>query len=94
MNNTLRNVLIGLAIFVVGATLFYGGMYFARSRTTSFNWGYGPGMMGGYTNPNYDQTPYGYGPGWSGGGGMMGGGRHDGWIWLWRVGERSTDQHG
>ena len=55
MNNTLRTVLIVLAIFVVGATLFAGGMYFARTRTNSFNWGYGPGMMGGYANPNYDQ---------------------------------------
>jgi hypothetical protein len=81
MNNTVRTILIVALVVVLGAGLFYGGMYFASTR-----YGYAPyGMMGGYgsggmmgnygyNNPN--NSSYGYGPGMMGGmmnGGMMGG---------------------
>ncbi len=56
MNNTLRTILIASAVFVLGITLFLGGMFFSRMMTWN---NYGPGwMMGGYA-PEYDQ---GYGP--------------------------------
>ena len=78
MNNTLRTILIVVLVVVLGAGLFYGGMYFAGRRYGSYgmmNRGFGPsGMMGnyGYSDPN--SGGYGYGPGGMMGGGMMGNG--------------------
>lgn len=82
MNNTLRTTLIVLLVLVLGAGLFYSGMYFASTRYGYAQYGmmsgYGPsGMMGnyGYNNPN--NNAYGYSSGMMGGmmngGGMMGG---------------------
>jgi hypothetical protein len=78
MNNTLRTGLIVFLVLVLGAGLFYGGMYYASTRYGSYgmmNRGFGPGgMMGnyGYSDPN--SGGYGYGPGGMMGGGMMGNG--------------------
>src|SRR6266508_842574 len=78
MNKTLRTVLIVSLVLVLGAGLFYGGMYFASTRYRSYgmtNRGFGPGgMMGnyGYSDPN--SGGYGYGPEGMMGGGMMGSG--------------------
>ncbi len=76
MNNTLRTGLIVALVIVLGAGLFYGGMYFANTRYGSYgmmNRGSGPGGMTGnygYIDPNSG----GYGPGGMMGGGMMGNG--------------------
>lgn len=72
MNKTLRNTLIVIAVIVVGAALFYGGMIYSRMNTWYGGYGMmGPGtMMGdGYApyQSNNGQQGY-YGPG-----GMMGG---------------------
>jgi len=77
MDKTLRNILIVLAIIVVGASLFYGGMLF--NRMSAWYGGYGPGgMMMGDRYGRYQNDPQGfYGPGGmmgSGGYGMMDGG--------------------
>jgi hypothetical protein len=76
MNNTLRTILIVALLVVLGAGLFYGGMYFASRRYGSYgmmNRGLGPSsMMGnyGYSDPNSS----GYGAGGMMDGGMMGNG--------------------
>jgi hypothetical protein len=77
MNNTLRTILIAALVVVLGAGLFYGGMYFASTRygyaPYGMMGGFGPGgMMGnyGYNNPN--NRTYGYGPGMMGGPGYGG----------------------
>jgi len=88
MNKTLRNTLIVIAVIVVGAALFYGGMLY--SRMNSWYGGYGmmgPGtMMGdGYApyQSNNGQQEY-YGPGGmmngNGYGGMMNGGGYGGMM--------------
>ncbi len=80
MNNTLRTTLVIVLVLVLGAGIFYGGMYFAGAR-----YGYGPyrmmggygsgGMMGGYGYNTPNNGAYGYGPGMMNGyGGMMNGG--------------------
>jgi hypothetical protein len=102
MNNTLRTILIGAAILVLGAGLFYGGM--AYSRMNSWYGGYGPGwMMGrGYApyQSNNSQQPY-YGPGGMMGGngyggmmdgGMMGSGMMGGYGSLYGVTPLSVDE--
>jgi hypothetical protein len=69
MNKTLRNTLIVVAVIVVGAVLFYGGV--AYSRLNAWYGGYGPGRMmgGGYAPYQSNNGPQGYyGPG-----GMMNG---------------------
>ncbi|MFH1186507.1 MAG: hypothetical protein V1755_15965 [Chloroflexota bacterium] len=77
MNNAVRTTLIVVLVLVLGAGLFYGGMYYAGRRYSPW----GPGMMGGlgpsgmmggfgYSGPGNSA----YGPGMMGGyGGMMGG---------------------
>jgi hypothetical protein len=69
MSNALRTTLIVTLVIVLGAGLFYGGMYYANRRYA----GWGPNMMGGY---GYNSPGNGgYGPGMMGGyGGMMNGG--------------------
>jgi len=88
MNTTLRSILIVIAIVVVGAALFLGGMAYGR-----LGWGmlgYGPGWMMSNVSPNavnqpgVAQAPYGYGMTGTGmmeggyGPGMMGGGMMSG----------------
>src|SRR3989304_116909 len=88
MNTTLRSILIVIAIVVVGAALFLGGMAYGR-----LGWGmlgYGPGWMMSNVSPNavnqpgVAQAPYGYGMMGTGmmeggyGPGMMGGGMMSG----------------
>jgi hypothetical protein len=75
MDKTLRNILIVLAIIVVAAGLFYGGMLF--NRMSAWYGGYGPGgmMMGGGYGRYQNGQQGNYGPGGmmgSGGGMMMG----------------------
>jgi hypothetical protein len=75
MNKTLRNILIMLAIIMVAAGLFYGGMLF--SRMSAWYGAYGPGGMmmgGGYGLYQNGQQGY-YGPG-----GMMGSGGYGGMM--------------
>ncbi len=79
MNNTFRTILIVLLVLVLGAGIFYGGMYFASARygyaPYGMMGGYGPGnMRGGYGYNSPNNGSYGYGPGMMNGyGGMMGG---------------------
>ena len=82
MDKTFRNILIVIAVIVVGAALFYGGMIYSRMNT----WYGGYGMMGnGYApyQSNNDQKGY-YGPGGmmndNGYGGMMNGGGYGGMM--------------
>ena len=82
MDKTFRNILIIIAVIVVGAALFYGGMIYSRMNT----WYGGYGMMGNGSVPyqsNNDQKGY-YGPGGMmndhGYGGMMNGGGYGGMM--------------
>ena len=80
MNTTVRSILIIVAIVVIGAALFLGGVAYGRMGWGTL--GYGPGGMMGNIRPNAFnqpggvQAPYGYGMLGNGmmGGGMMGGG--------------------
>ena len=75
MNTTVRAILIVVAIMVIGAALFLGGMAFGRMGWGTL--GFGPGAMMGNIRPNTfnqpggAQDPYGYG---MMGNGMMSGG--------------------
>jgi hypothetical protein len=74
MNTTLRSILIVIAVVVIGAALFLGGVAFGRLGVM----GYGPAWMMTGVNPNtFNQSGYGMmGSGMMGGygSGMMGGG--------------------
>lgn len=62
MNRTLRTILIVVAVLVVGATLFFGGM--AYGRMSAWNGVAGPGwMMGGQWNGPGGMMNRGGGPG-------------------------------
>ena len=83
MDKTFRNILIVIAVIVVGAALFYGGMIYSRMNT--WYGGY-DGMMGNGSVPyqsNNDQRGY-YGPGGmmngNGYSGMMNGGGYGGMM--------------
>ena len=75
MNTTVRAILLVVAIMVIGAALFLGGMAYGRMGWGTL--GYGPGgMMGNilpnaFNQPGGVQDPYGYG---MMGNGMMSGG--------------------
>jgi hypothetical protein len=71
MNLTLRSILIGTVIVVVGLALFLGGVAYGRLGMI----GYGPGWMMSGGGPNtVNQTGYGMMGSGMMGGGMMGGG--------------------
>ncbi len=84
MNLTLRSILIGTVVVVVGVALFLGGVAYGRLGMM----GYGPGGMMANVSPNTANQPGydmmgggmmgGYGPGMMGGG-MMGGGMMGGY---------------
>src|SRR5574341_709434 len=71
MNTTLRSILIVVAVIVVGAALFLGGVVYGRLGMM----GYGPGWMMSGGGPNtVNQPGYGMMGGGMMGNGMMGGG--------------------
>jgi len=88
MDKTLRNILIVIAVIVVGAALFYGGLIYGRMNT----WYGGYGMMGPGTMMGQGYAPYQsnngqqgfYGPGdmmrGNGYGGMMNGSGYGGMM--------------
>jgi hypothetical protein len=70
VNTTLRSILIVIAVLVIGATLFLGGVAYGRLGMM----GYGPGWMMSNVGPNtVNQTGYGMMDSGMMGGGMMGG---------------------